>query len=218
MSERTGIPVHRRRWTGGGAGGFTLIEVMVVVMIIGMLLTAMIAAVLGFKEKAKAGKALGTTKEAVEALAMAIGDAGDYSLEVLVEEVSNSAVPELDVMASLLQRQPPAWFVAAASRGEWRGPYLGDKHRASNDGEPMRSQPDPWGQPYLCSAVAHEHGYPVVCIFSRGPDTVSQTDPAIAGGGGGGGGGGSATSTGAWYDVEPYRILGDDVGQIRRLD
>jgi general secretion pathway protein G len=109
-----------RERRGSGRLGFTLIEILVVITVIGLLAALVGPRILGRVSEAKSA----TAKAQVELLSVALDN---YRLD-------NGSYPTTEQGLAALQEKPtrdPAPL-------NWRGPYL------------KRSIPaDPWGRPYL---------------------------------------------------------------------
>jgi general secretion pathway protein G len=103
-------------------GGFTLIEIMVVIIILGMLAGLVLPRILGQEEKAK----LGVAKTQIRALESALDE---YKLD-------NGFYPSTDQGLDALIKQPESGRIPQ----KWReGGYL----------KPARIPKDPWGKDYV---------------------------------------------------------------------
>jgi general secretion pathway protein G len=109
--------VNRRRHAPG-ARGFTLIEIMMVVIIIGLLAAFIVPRVIGQVDTAKVNKA----KADIQALESAL----------TMYRVDNSRYPTTDVGLAALAQKPSD----PAAAKNWKGPYV------------ERVSKDPWGNEY----------------------------------------------------------------------
>jgi len=107
--------------------GFTLIELMVVILIIGLLATIVVQNLRSATDKAKRVKAQADISQIKSALDRYYLDAGSYP-------TSDQGLPAL---------------IAAPSAGndpkDWGGPYI------------ERIPPDPWGHPYFYQSDGNEY-------------------------------------------------------------
>ena len=99
--------------------GFTLIELMLVVVIIGALAAMVVPRLAGRSEEARRGIAEADIK-------------GNVSLALRLYEVDNGRYPSTEQGLAALLTKP----TSAPAPKNWKGPYL--------EQQPM----DPWGQPY----------------------------------------------------------------------
>ena len=111
----------------GSQGGFTLIELMVVILIIGLLATIVVQNLRSATDKAKRVKAQADISQIKTALDRYYLDAGSYP-------TSDQGLPAL---------------VAAPTSGndlkDWGGPYI------------ERVPLDPWGHPYVYQSDGNEY-------------------------------------------------------------
>ena len=109
--------------------GFTLVEIMLVVIIIGVLAAMVVPRFAGRTEQAKIARA----KSDIAAIGLALDlyelDLGQYS----------------SALADLTVKDPPSGLSEEA-KGQWNGPYL-------KKGLPK----DPWGREYLYSRESKHH-------------------------------------------------------------
>ena len=127
-------------------GGFTLIELMLVVIIIGALAAMVVPRLAGRSEEARKGVAAADIK-------------GNVALALKLYEVDNGRYPSTEQgLASLLQ-QP----TAPPTPKNWKGPYL--------EQEPV----DPWRHPYVYRYPG-THPPRDYDLSSFGPDGVEGTD------------------------------------------
>ena len=132
------------------AQGFTLMEIMVVVVIVGILAALVAPAVVRQLDKASATAAkqhITTIEKAVEMFRM---DAMRYpstdeGLQALMEAPSDPAIRE-----------------------RWHGPYL---HKVVPD--------DPWGRPYIYTSPGREAKYDVYSLGADGAPGGEGTDADI---------------------------------------
>jgi general secretion pathway protein G len=100
--------------------GFTLIEIMVVVVILGILAAVIIPRISGKPEQAKRTKAVTDIKSIETALALFMLDNGFYpsteqGLEALVTEPTSGQIPNNFQEGGYLKKVP---------RDPWNGPYI----------------------------------------------------------------------------------------------
>jgi general secretion pathway protein G len=116
-----------RKHSRGSQAGFTLIELMVVILIIGLLATIVVQNLRSATDKAKRVKAQADISQLKSALDRYYLDAGSYP-------TTDQGLPAL---------------VAAPSSGndprDWSGPYI------------ERLPVDPWGHPYVYQSDGNEY-------------------------------------------------------------
>ena len=122
--------------------GFTLIELMLVVIILGILVAAVVPRLVGRSEQARRETAKADIK-------------GALALALDLYELDNGVYPNSSQGLDALIRNPTSPPVAT----NWNGPYLKKKLPV-----------DPWGHPYLYSSPGtHNNDYD---LHSVGPDGV----------------------------------------------
>jgi general secretion pathway protein G len=125
-------------------GGFTLIEIMVVIIILGLLATLVIPNITGYTEKAKREKARADIASLEGALELFKADSGFYpsteqGLEALIIKPSTGRIPA-------------KWM---------EGGYF-------KKGVPL----DPWGNRYVYSAPGrHGEGYEIISLGTDGQES-----------------------------------------------
>ncbi|MBI2264035.1 MAG: type II secretion system major pseudopilin GspG [Armatimonadetes bacterium] len=135
-----------------GSSGFTLIEILIVVIIIAILATIVIPRLVGRTEKAKRTKAISDVKNLETALDLFEADNGffpttDQGLRALVVKPTTEPTPE-----------------------KWRGPYLKKTNFT-----------DPWGRAYnyLCPGEHNEESYDLSCYGKDGQPGGEGVDADI---------------------------------------
>ena len=130
----------RKGFTPPHGAGFTLVELVLVIIIIGVLGAAILPRFVGRTEQAK--------------VARATADIAAIGLALDLYELDVGRYPEgLD---GLVAKDPPSDFSESA-KAKWNGPYL-------KKGLPK----DPWGRPYEYRQDS-QHGQDYD-LFSLGPD------------------------------------------------
>lgn len=135
--------------------GFTLIEVLLVVMILAMLAAFVVPNLMGASDKAKKGLA----SAAVGSNGALSGVLDQFRLEV-------GRYPTTDEGLSALVTKPTGLDEVAATK--WGGPYIKDPAGLN----------DPWGHlyGYKCPGDVNQQGYD---LWSNGPDGQPGTEDDI---------------------------------------
>jgi general secretion pathway protein G len=121
-NRTTNMPTNMREKMRRSQGGFTLIELMVVILIIGLLATIVVQSLKGATDKAKRVKAEADISEIKTALDRYYLDVGSY--------------PNTEQGLQALVSAPNAANVSQGG-GDYQGPYL------------EKLPPDPWGNQYV---------------------------------------------------------------------
>jgi general secretion pathway protein G len=120
--------ISSRRTLRHSQDGFTLIELMVVILIIGLLATIVVQNLRSATDKAKRVKAQADISQIKSALDRYYLDAGSYP-------TSDQGLPALIAAPSTSENDPK----------DWGGPYI------------ERIPPDPWGHPYFYQSDGNEY-------------------------------------------------------------
>lgn len=139
-------PSDRPRSGESGLTGFTLIELMLVIVIIAALASMVVPRLAGRSEEAKIGAAKADIK-------------GNLSLALRLYEVDNGQYPTSEQGLQALLQKPASPPLST----NWRGPYI--------EQDPV----DPWGRPYVY-AYPGTHPPRDYDLYSLGPDGVEGTD------------------------------------------
>ncbi len=134
--------------------GFTLIEVLVSIAIVGILVAIAIPAYSGFKAKAKITQAKAELKDLQTAIDALANDTENWPGPSPVGVVANAEVWDLNSAG--------AGLIASGSFTDWNGPYA------------QIVRKDPWGSDYFFDPDYEINGvdYPVVGSF--GPNMAGQ--------------------------------------------
>ena len=130
-------------------GGFTLLEILLVVVIIGMLVSVAVVKLSGQSQRAK----LVATQRQIDAYKTALG----------VYELDNGLFPSTEQGLQALISTP-----GGGSLPNWKGPYL----------DPPVVRPDPWGHNYVYRNPGQKitNGYD---LFSPGPNGIEGDEDDI---------------------------------------
>jgi general secretion pathway protein G len=129
--------------------GFTLIELMLVIVIIGALAAMVVPRLTGRSEEARAGAAKADIK-------------GNLSLALRLYEVDNGAYPTSEQGLLALIAKPSA----PPAPANWKGPYI--------EQEPL----DPWRRPYVYKYPG-THPPRDYDLYSAGPDGQEGSEDDI---------------------------------------
>ena len=134
--------------------GFTLIEVLLVIAILGMLAAFVLPSIMGAGDKAQ-----------VDLVAAAVGSSGSFSQALDLYKIHVGKYPSTDEGLKALMERPDS--VEEDSK-KWHGPYL-----KSADG-----LVDPWGNTYNYKypGDVNTDGFD---LWSNGPDGQEGTDDDI---------------------------------------
>ncbi len=138
-----------RMWTADLNGGFTLIELMLVVIIISALVAMVAPRLAGRSEEARRGVAEADIK-------------GNLSLALRLYEVDNGRYPSTEQGLAALMAKPT---IPPAPKN-WKGPYI--------EQEPL----DPWKHPYVYQYPG-SHPPRDYDLSSLGPDGVASKDDVM---------------------------------------
>ncbi len=139
-------------------GGFTLIEVLVSIAIVGILVAIAIPAYSSFREKAKIAQAQADLKSIQSAIQILATDTEFWPGPSPIGVVANAEVWDLNSTS--------AGLVVAGGFSNWNGPYV------------QLVQKDPWGSDYFFDPDYAINGadYPVVGSFGPNKQGQNQYD------------------------------------------
>lgn len=126
--------------------GFTLIELMLVIIIIGALAAMVVPRLAGRSEEARAGAAQADIN-------------GNLSLALRLYEVDNGRYPSSEQGLAALMAKP----TSPPAPANWKGPYI------------ERDPKDPWGRPYVYQYPSG-HPPRDYDLSSLGPDGKASDD------------------------------------------
>ncbi len=137
-------------------GGFTLIEILVVVGIIGLLLGIAVPAYTGYRERSQIADAMSDLKRIETAIIVLALDTGLWPEGQDMGEINNGASNEIYDLS-----EPESGLVATDGNfPNWNGPYIPEI--------PL----DPWGNRYFMDTDYRISGVDNVVLGSYGPEAV----------------------------------------------
>jgi len=136
--------------------GFTIIEILVVMAIIGILSTIATASLLSAREGARIAKARHDIDAIVSAVKGLENDTGEWPGHQEVEKITTAGTNEIWDLSA------PAAGLAGTDGNfpGWNGPYIGNLPK------------DPWGQNYFWDSDYQVGGVDRVVVGSFGPNKV----------------------------------------------